>query len=141
MINNKKSKCIHCGQVINNDSLYDGICCYCLYKESKIEDFSNINITPNGTAFIIINRAVKKINIPREQFYWFISHNKTATVYVNLNGNYWHKDCMDNGETVPPEDALIMITLGRCKKDANKPWTQEEYDSLKAEYDKILSKK
>lgn len=149
---NRKSEvelCKHCGREVEIfkfrginvwHKIMDGVCCFCLFKETRTNEILGLNIKPDGTAFELINRLIERINIPRGELYWFISNNKTAKGYLSLDINYWHKDCMDDTPNFTPVHILQNIILVRGIEDLDKPWTKEEYIELKNKYEEILNK-
>lgn len=141
--------CKHCGREVDVfkfrginvwHKIIDGVCCFCLFEETRTKEILGINIKPDGTAFEIINRLIERVNIPREQLYWFISNNKTAKMYLSLDMNYWHKDCMDDSPTLEPVHVLQRMILLRKMDELDKPWSEEEYSELKNKYEKVLKK-
>lgn len=141
--------CKHCGREVRIfevngirpwHEIVDGVCCFCLFEETKTKERLRLNIKPNGTAFEIINRLIERINIERDQLYWFISNNKSARMYLSLDMNYWHKDCMDDSPTLEPVHVLQRMILLRKMDELDKPWSEEEYIELKKKYEKALKK-
>jgi hypothetical protein len=141
--------CKHCGREVEVfeirgirpwHKIIDGVCCFCLFNETKTKEILRLNIKPDGTAFELINRLIERISIPREQLYWFITNNQSARTYLGLDMNYWHKDCMDDRPTLEPVKVLQRMILLRKMEDLNKPWSEEEYIELKKEYEDALKK-